>query len=682
MPSADSACEQLTLHPHRAREASTWLLGHFSPQLFGKETPQPDLIASPEDLGVGKDSVDYLLFLTLGAGLTDGKASKRIWRTLAKAFKNKSFRYLFYPEQVVETAFGKLTEDMRSSKLLREVDAALSWLITCYHLCNEPQLKKSPLGLLEQAHYDAQDLLRLVLEEYKGKLALFQKEDGLASWIRVVHEKWGTHPLQNMNLLPLPVNSHIARSTYRLGCISGPFKGTLTKISPVINEVWESGCGEIGDGHFKGQLLGPLTTLGKSGCTGKTNGGCSHEGFCPAYQKGWCQEGTVEVTAALVEITPRTQEQRLPPSAVEYVHDDEADEEVVLEKDTSPTPAEETSQDFELQFQDDLKDTREWEESEPVPFRKEIHKARIVYRSAKEAVRNVMTDVRSGKSFENEKVVVVVNDLLDSIMRNRDALASLIRIKSKDEYTFNHSVNVCVLALTLGRHVGCEPRELKRLGVGALLHDIGKTIIPDEILNKEGKLTDEEFALVQQHTLAGAQTLMRNGGLHESSVKVALEHHEKCNGKGYPRKLNKDNISLFGQITAVADVYDALTTNRVYRKKMLPYEAISLIYSNMQKDFDPILVERFIQCTGIFPIGSLARLNTGETAVVLTVNRDNLLLPKVLVVLDQEGERVSQELEVDLAQQDPNNPDKRTAVNPVDPEKFAFTNEDIEQWGI
>jgi putative nucleotidyltransferase with HDIG domain len=682
LPSADSACEQLTLDPHRAREASTWLLGHFSPQLFGKEAPQPDLIASSEDLGVGKDSVDYLVFLTLGAGLTDGKASKRIWRTLAKAFKNESFRYLFYPKQVIETAFGKLAHDMQSSKLVREVDAALSWLVTCYHLCNEPQLKKSPLGLLEQAHCDAEELLRLVLEEYKGKLALFQKEEGLASWIRVVHEKWATCPLQNMNLLPLPVNSHIARSTYRLGCISGPFKGTLTKLSPVINDVWEKAFGNTGDGHFKGELFEPLTHLGKSGCTAKTNGACSHEGSCPVYQKGWCQEGTVEVTAALIEITPRAQEQRLPPPAVEYVHDDEADEEVVLEEDTSPAPAEETSQDSELQFQDDLKDTREWEETEPVPFRTEIRKARIVYRSAKETVRDVMTDVRSGKSFESEKVVVVVNDLLDSIMRNRDAMASLIRIKSKDEYTFNHSVNVCVLTLTLGRHVGCEKRELKRLGVGALLHDVGKTAIPDEVLNKEGKLTDEEFALVQQHTLAGAQALMKNGGFHESSIKVALEHHEKCNGKGYPRKLTKDKISLFGQIAAIADVYDALTTDRVYRNKMLPYEAISLIYSNIQQDFDPVLVERFIQCTGIFPIGSLARLNTGETAVVLTVNRDSLLLPKVLVVVDAQGERVEEEYEIDLSRQDQGGPDTRTVVNPVDPEKFAFTKEDFERWGV
>ncbi|MBI5441741.1 MAG: HD-GYP domain-containing protein [Deltaproteobacteria bacterium] len=287
------------------------------------------------------------------------------------------------------------------------------------------------------------------------------------------------------------------------------------------------------------------------------------------------------------------------------------------------------------------------------PYEEELRRARTIHARAKRVVEELLNDARVGKSIDGEKAKAVVDDMVESIFRNPDALTSLSRLKSFDEYTFQHSVNVSVLCLALGRHLGILKGELKCLGVGALLHDVGKVLIPQEILNKPGRLTEEEFERVRTHPLHGAKLLMRCGELPKSCATVALNHHERFDGRGYPRGLSGLHIGKFGLISAIVDVYDAITSNRVYHRAISGHEAVKKIYEWGKTDFQPIYVQKFIQCLGIYPTGSVVRLDTGEVGVVSRQNPDHLLRPWIRIVRDGAGGPVTPPLEVDLSLPDP-----------------------------
>jgi HD-GYP domain-containing protein (c-di-GMP phosphodiesterase class II) len=314
-----------------------------------------------------------------------------------------------------------------------------------------------------------------------------------------------------------------------------------------------------------------------------------------------------------------------------------------------------------------------------IPFEVEVEAAKVAQKEAHTVVNEVLQEVRMGKSIESGKAGKAVNGMIDSIFRNMDALASLTRIKGYDEYTFVHSVNVCVLSLTLGRQLGLDREELQSLGMGALLHDAGKMKVPPSILNKPGKLTDVEFAEMKRHTIYSAEVLERTEGITEEARAVALQHHERFGGTGYPSGLKGETISRCAQIAAIADAYDAMTTTRVYSRPMTPPDGIRRIFELSKTDFNPIFAQRFIQCLGIYPIGTAVQLDSSEIGIVVSVNHDKVLRPKVLLVCRDERRRMPEPLEVDLADAaEPGSAKyRRTIVRPVDPARFAI---DVERY--
>jgi len=288
---------------------------------------------------------------------------------------------------------------------------------------------------------------------------------------------------------------------------------------------------------------------------------------------------------------------------------------------------------------------------QPVPFAEELPIAREVYLAAKTVIQDAMNDIRLGQAINVEAVKQVVSDMTDSVFRNPDALPSLSRLKQFDEYTFYHSVNTSLLAMSLGRSLGFDRDAIHLAGVGTLLHDVGKMKIPLEILNKPGRFEAHEMEIMKQHVLRGVEVLSSTTGLGDSYVQPALEHHERVNGAGYPHQRGKQDISQFGLITAVVDIYDAMTSDRCYHKGKPPHEILQLLYRlSLEGHLDSTLVQQFIQVVGIYPVGSVVELNTGETGIVKQINHETPLAPVVLLVKSAGNTILSHPHEQDLAQ--------------------------------
>lgn len=263
----------------------------------------------------------------------------------------------------------------------------------------------------------------------------------------------------------------------------------------------------------------------------------------------------------------------------------------------------------------------------------ELPRAREIADHARTLAFTIMDDVRFGRSIPTAEAKQAVSGMVESVIRNPDALICLAQLKKRDEYTVMHSMRVCILALTFGRHMDFTAAELNLLGLGALLHDVGKMKIPADILNKPDRLTPDEFEIIKTHVPLGVAILESHPGIPEQAIEVARSHHERYNGAGYIRGLHGDNIGLFGSIGAIVDCYDALTSDRIYHTGVSAYDALGLMYSVRRKDFHPELVEQFIQCMGIYPIGCLVELSTGGVGVVVSVNRERRLRPRVALVL-------------------------------------------------
>jgi putative nucleotidyltransferase with HDIG domain len=288
----------------------------------------------------------------------------------------------------------------------------------------------------------------------------------------------------------------------------------------------------------------------------------------------------------------------------------------------------------------------------PTSFEEELPNARQVYKAAKHVIGQAMADVRMGRDINMEAVNQVVSEMEDSVLRNPDALTSLSRLKRFDEYTFFHSVNTSLLGLALGRSIGFDREALHRLGVGTLLHDIGKTRIPLEILNKPGRFEANEFEIMQQHVMRGVEILSVTTGLAEPFLKPTLEHHERVDGTGYPHRRKKAELSEFGLIASIVDIYDAITSDRCYHKAKPSHEALQFIYQLAQRGHvDSVLLQRFVQVVGVYPVGSCVGLNTGETAVVRQVNHHRPLEPHVLIVKSGGNALLTTPESVDLAEQ-------------------------------
>ncbi len=288
-----------------------------------------------------------------------------------------------------------------------------------------------------------------------------------------------------------------------------------------------------------------------------------------------------------------------------------------------------------------------------VSVEEEMGTAREIERDARSLVYNIMEDARLGRALDSPTAKIRVQQMVRSILRNPDALVCLTQLKNKDEYTAMHSVRVCVLALAFGRHLSLPEEELNVLGLGALLHDVGKMKVPGEILNKPGGLTPGEFALMKRHVPFGVEILEQTVGIPDGAIEVVKGHHERFDGSGYALGLKGDQIGLFGQVGAIVDCYDAITSDRAYHKGMSPHDALRKLYEWRRKDFHDRLVEQFIQCMGIYPIGSVVEMNTGSIGVVVSVNRVRRLRPRVALVLDADKRPLQSVKVIDLMQERP-----------------------------
>lgn len=289
------------------------------------------------------------------------------------------------------------------------------------------------------------------------------------------------------------------------------------------------------------------------------------------------------------------------------------------------------------------------ETARAVPAAEEMAAAQAVYRDAQQIAHGFMEDVRLGRQIEVEKVGRVVGRMVDSIFRNQDALLSLGRLRQKDEYTFQHSVGVCVLTVSFSKEMGFDRKTIDEIGVGALLHDVGKMRVPLDILNKPGRLTEEEFEVVKGHVAESDRILSETPGIGQAAVRVAGEHHERYDGSGYPRKLAGEGISIYGQMAAIVDVYDAITSDRVYHKGMEPTAALEKVIEWSRFHFKEDLARKFVQTVGIYPVGSLVRLESGLLGIVVAQGPKGLLYPLVRAVYDSRKERFIPPRDVDLS---------------------------------
>lgn len=283
-----------------------------------------------------------------------------------------------------------------------------------------------------------------------------------------------------------------------------------------------------------------------------------------------------------------------------------------------------------------------------VSLKQESPVAKNIHRKARQLIDRFLEDVRLGRSIDSASAKAVVAEMAASILRNPNALTWFTLLKKKDEYTSIHSMNVCILALAFGRHLGLSKDRLIELGVGALLHDIGKLKIPERLLRKTEKLSKAEFELMRSHTTLGKKILDHTPGLPSSAADIAYSHHERNDGHGYPLGRRAEALSLFSKMVAIVDVYDAITSNRAYHDAISPHSALRDMYEWRESDFDDDLVEAFIQCLGIYPVGTLVELSSGEVGIVVEVNPLWHLRPKVLLVLDPDKNRRATPTLIDL----------------------------------
>ena len=264
----------------------------------------------------------------------------------------------------------------------------------------------------------------------------------------------------------------------------------------------------------------------------------------------------------------------------------------------------------------------------------EMERAKTIKDRAQQLIQEVMQDVRLGNMISLGGIEPVVRDITDSILRNPAALTGLSQIKNKDDYTFMHSVSVGAIMVAFCVATKTDGNIIQQAGIGGLLHDAGKACVPDEILNKPGKLTQEEFAIMQRHPADGYQLLSAIPGIDTVSLDIVRHHHERYNGAGYPDKIEGSHIGRLAQMASIADVYDSVTSSRSYHPGICPAAALRMMLQWSASHFDMQLVKDFMRCVGFYPIGSLVKLESGRLGVVVEQHECNLLTPKVNVFFD------------------------------------------------
>jgi putative nucleotidyltransferase with HDIG domain len=272
--------------------------------------------------------------------------------------------------------------------------------------------------------------------------------------------------------------------------------------------------------------------------------------------------------------------------------------------------------------------------SASIPLKVEIAHAVDVRKEALKVAHNILGDVRLGKQVDVGKMGPVVEEITQSVFLNPDALITLCRIKDADNYTFQHCVSLCALMASFANSMGMDSNTVWDASTGGLFHDVGKMKIPESILNKPGKLTDQEFEVMKSHVTLGVEIMTESNYTPSVVMQIVGEHHERFDGTGYPWRIDSSKISLLGKMAAIVDVYDAITSNRVYHQGLPPHEAIRKLYEWSSFHFDRSLVEQFIRVVGIYPVGSAVNTTSGKAGIVIDQRHDDLLHPVLCILYD------------------------------------------------
>ena len=286
---------------------------------------------------------------------------------------------------------------------------------------------------------------------------------------------------------------------------------------------------------------------------------------------------------------------------------------------------------------------------EQVPVEREVERAQAVHARTDVVVADALAAVRAGRTLDAPRVEQAVNAMTESVMRNPDALVLFTRLREKGDYTASHAVDVAVYMASFGRFLQLPVEQINLLGYLGLMQDIGKIRVPTAILGKPDRLSVEEFELAKQHVTHSSEILRDTPGMPAGLAGLSLLHHERHDGSGYPKGLKGKEIGMTGSVAAIVDTFDALTARRPYAQAVSPSAALSMLYKWRGQFFDAELVEQFIRCIGIFPLGSVVELNTGEVGIVIAQNLEKRLQPRIMVIRDATGNPLKPQKLLDLA---------------------------------